>query len=274
MYRLAFSPDGTRLALGGRPESVSVYDVASGDKVATLPVTGRQVKCLAFSPDGRHLATGLAARQAGAEGRAAISIRDLDTGQEVRRIPSHAEDMEALEYSADGTQLIALSRTAVLQTWDARTGAPIADFDYLPRPGDLPLPDDRMKGSRLRSASWAVSAVADVAAIGCLGGAVKLMEVSTGRLLSDLGTPEGRTAPRVVFSGDGTRLAAVYGATTYGNQPGEWSIRVFDVPTGKRILRLDLGEKGAISSAAFSPDGKTLVTGMADTTIAFWDVSP
>jgi DNA-binding SARP family transcriptional activator/WD40 repeat protein len=60
---LAFSPDGSRLAIPfgtafpGRRPGLEVHDVRSGERIARLPVDG-EVRTVAFSPDGALLAAG------------------------------------------------------------------------------------------------------------------------------------------------------------------------------------------------------------------------
>jgi WD40 repeat protein len=58
-YSLAFSPDGTRLALGGLGEFpngvIWLYETEGWEPVYELPVLGQTVLDLAFSPDGSRL---------------------------------------------------------------------------------------------------------------------------------------------------------------------------------------------------------------------------
>src|SRR5262249_61200574 len=53
---VAFSPDGKRVALGGRDEIVSLWDVATGKEIRELEGL-TPPHCPAFCPDGKHLAT-------------------------------------------------------------------------------------------------------------------------------------------------------------------------------------------------------------------------
>jgi WD40 repeat protein len=65
---VAFSPDGTRLAsgagdelnplLGGKPGEVKVWDVQTGQEVLDLQGHTARVNSVAFSPDGKRLASG------------------------------------------------------------------------------------------------------------------------------------------------------------------------------------------------------------------------
>ena len=57
IFALAFSPDGSRLAVGGVSTEVPVYDTETGDRVATCKVPAG-VFVIAFHPDGDRLATG------------------------------------------------------------------------------------------------------------------------------------------------------------------------------------------------------------------------
>ena len=52
----SFSADGRRVALSGFDGSVSIYDLATGQTVATLSTPGTTWTQPALSPDGRRLA--------------------------------------------------------------------------------------------------------------------------------------------------------------------------------------------------------------------------
>jgi WD40 repeat protein len=77
--------------------------------------------------------------------------------------------------------------------------------------------------------------------------------------------PDGEKPGRVLLSPDGSRIAVVAG------RDGE-TLRLFD----SRRCRLEQtfsGHKNHITSLAFSPDGKRLVTGGFDGTVRIWNIS-
>ncbi|HVL13515.1 MAG TPA: hypothetical protein VM529_13190, partial [Gemmata sp.] len=74
-------------------------------------------------------------------------------------------------------------------------------------------------------------------------------------------------APAV--SPDG-KLVAVATTPGFGPTP-TYSVFVFEIATGAAKKKLD-GLTGTPTVLGFSPDGKTLIVGSADTTALVWDV--
>ena len=83
---------------------------------------------------------------------------------------------------------------------------------------------------------------------------------------------------KVALSPDGRLLAAavspllVKGDLKMSAPGRDTTIRIWEIATKREVLRLE-PNSSAVRSLAFSPDGKTLVTGMADTTVFLWDCS-
>jgi WD40 repeat protein/DNA-binding SARP family transcriptional activator len=99
-WALAFSPDGSKLAVGAEANFVKVYDAATGEESRSLAGHSGGVYSVAFSPDGALLATG---------GHDPPKLWDLATGQEGVTLQGHTGDVEGLAFSPDGTRLASSS---------------------------------------------------------------------------------------------------------------------------------------------------------------------
>jgi eukaryotic-like serine/threonine-protein kinase len=149
---IAFSPDGTLLAVGGRFGDVNIFSTASGEeKVPSWKLTGRVVS-VSFSSDGRFLATGttdgFAQIWATDSGKPAEDPIDFpsqvfanfisgDTlafqfgnGSEIIKMDAsplsaktlpHPEPGEALAYNVSG-DLFAIGTGSQIELWDPENG--------------------------------------------------------------------------------------------------------------------------------------------------------
>ena len=113
------SPDGTRMAVSGRPAAndiedgggISLWDVTTPQPkhVLNLAMPGRrcQIMSVAFSPDNQEIAAGIADQDLG------LFFFDANTGQELRRVKSLENclttDSPADLYSPDGSGLVTLN---------------------------------------------------------------------------------------------------------------------------------------------------------------------
>ena len=109
---LAYSPDGTRLAVAGII-GIWLYDVHTGTEVALLP-RHTAIRSVSYSPDGQTLASG------GDEG--SIRLWDVATGQELAILEGHTKGVLSVDFSPDGTTLASASRDGKIRLWDVASG--------------------------------------------------------------------------------------------------------------------------------------------------------
>jgi WD40 repeat protein/DNA-binding SARP family transcriptional activator len=114
-HDLAFSPDGTKLAIGEFGDFLKVYDAGSGEEVLSLTGDSGRILSVAFSPDGALLASG---------GIEPPRLWDLATGQELATFAGHTGLVWGLAFSPDGTRLASAS-------YDGTTRVYAVDVDEL-----------------------------------------------------------------------------------------------------------------------------------------------
>lgn len=115
-YGLAFSPDGSKLAVLGTDE-VRIWDLATCQVSASFTAVGS--RAIAYSPGGNVLATGGWDQQT----KAAISIWDASTGVLLRQLGDHSQSVETICFSQDGRRLASAGRDGVVNLWDVSEGA-------------------------------------------------------------------------------------------------------------------------------------------------------
>jgi WD40 repeat protein len=116
--RIRASRDGKRLAVSRPDEAAEVLILDSGTgKVQTKLEMNRQlqVECVAFSPDGRTVATGMHA--------GGVYIWDTATGKFLAWIPSQGQGdvIWGIEFSRDGRHIVTASTTGPVRVWELDT---------------------------------------------------------------------------------------------------------------------------------------------------------
>jgi WD40 repeat protein/serine/threonine protein kinase len=212
-----------------------------------------EVTAVAFSADGSRVAS-TSWKEA--------KVWNAATGKEILELSGQAGWSTAVAFSHDGKRLA----TAGFQTakvWDAVSGKELLSIrahDYLVK-GVAFSPD----GRRLATASGTPSGAGRRE-----GGEVKIWDTDTGKELFRFANLP-HWANSVAFSPDGKYLAAATGDlyVVAPSRPGE--VRVWDAANGNEVLTLR-GHTFWVTSVAFSPDSKRLVSGGADRTVRIWEV--
>ena len=113
---MAFSPAAAeprrRLAFADGP-TVRVCDAATGKELFRLGKHPYLVNSVAYSPDGRRLASG--------SNDGAVKVWDADTGGRSWRFNRRMESV-GLAFSPDGRRLAAAAGNNIVKVWDVTTG--------------------------------------------------------------------------------------------------------------------------------------------------------
>lgn len=128
--QVAWSPESTRLATGGNPQSVAAWDAGSAQKIWSYQGDSAYVEGLAWSPDGTRLASCgnkpivLFASNGG------VRIWDATSGRRVLTYWGHSSqvDLWALAWSPNGKFIASGGTDQVAQVWVARTGERVLTY--------------------------------------------------------------------------------------------------------------------------------------------------
>ncbi|RYN76833.1 hypothetical protein AA0119_g13569, partial [Alternaria tenuissima] len=94
--------------------TVQVWDAGSGKAVQTLKGHSSLVKAVAFSPDGKTLAS--------ASRDGTVKVWDAGSGKAVQTLKGHSWGVYAVAFSPDGKTLASASDDGTVQVWDAGSG--------------------------------------------------------------------------------------------------------------------------------------------------------
>lgn len=244
VIHVAFAPSGTTFVSASNPGAndkadtrvLVLWDAATGSEIRRFRGHVGGVEALAYSSDGKRIATG---------GRdKAVRLWDVASGDEVRQFVGHTAPVLAVAYSPDRKLIASAGHDSIARVWDAETAKELRKFPAHKSQGTSNLqfsPDGRLL------------------AVVSPDFSIRLWNPDTGDFVTRLTGPT-RDTLSLDFSRDGKRLAVL---------GEEGKLRVWDVTTEKELLQVP-AHTGVGACVRFSPDGSILATGGSDGAIHFW----
>ncbi len=257
-------------AIGGG--SIRVLDLVTGHELWTAHAADEEVTALAFSPDGRRLASGAGFVES------AVRLWDVAAGRELARLEGHRTYVRNLLFWPDGETLASASGDQTIHVWDLGslgTSLPLPVQAGPRSPGVKGWPKHRwthprvpelrpvatLRGHRLEVWSLALCPDNTTLVSGCKDGSVCVWDTTTlRRERAHVTLP---VSVRVWgFLGDGSAIVAM------GEEGRVARWQGLDFQLSHPLL--ELGTNCAL--AHFSPDGRYLATASFEGATQVWDL--
>jgi WD40 repeat protein len=294
---LGFSRDGSFLATGSWDRGfwsgsghLRIWDVKNNKEINPVPVHADRITCVAYSPDGKVIASG--------SNDKSVRLWDAATGKQLHLLSGHEGKITSLVFAADGKTLASAAADKSVRLWDIGTGkektlhadlpAAVLALAFTPDgkslvgvAGDgtvISWQGDESKTLKLleKDVTLKLAALAPDARI--MAGqimtnrfdnspnTVTLWQLPYGKPLGTIQIPFkgeefgiGMHCWTATLSADGRYLATSESLETQGLRLilSNHTLRVWEVATNKEVLKIPGLPTGA-HSLAFSPDGRFL----------------
>jgi WD40 repeat protein len=270
---LAYSPDGTRLAVAGEGGEIAIWSVAERKRVANLVGQSDTVYALAWSKDGTLASGG---------GDKTVIVWDLAENKP-RRTLKHPAAVYTVAISPDGKTIATGGFDKLVRFWDAGTGeekgqreghtASVRCLAFSPDGSEV-----ASGGADYTVRRWRLTEKTASELRGHTRAVRSLAYLNSGQLVS--GGDDGRLIVWNLADGDPVHSFGPYpdGVLSVAASPkgtfvvaglGNGKVHVID-PAEEQTRSVLAGPSDATAAVAVSPDGRQVAAGGFDRTVRFW----
>ena len=237
VHGVAITADGRWVVSGSRDNTVRVWEVKSGNCLATLEGHTAYVLGVAMTADGRRVVSGSHDKT--------VRVWDVESGNCLATLRGHTKGVQGVAVTADGRRAISSSDDNTVRVWDVESGNCLATLKrHSSAVGGVAMTVD---GQRVVSGSYDKT--------------VRVWDVESGNCLATLkGHIDAVTG--VAMTVDGQRVVS-------GSEDN--TVRVWDVESNRCLAMLE-GHTAYVWGVAMTADGRRVVSGSHDKTVRVWDV--
>jgi WD40 repeat protein len=254
---IAYSPDGSYLAVAGSDKNIYIFDAAKRVLARVLVGHTKPVSAIAFSPDGKILLSSAEYEL--------MKVWDWREGRLVRNVESPEDifGVQKVTFSPDGNYFLTTSDRDEFRLWDSRTWTLVRTFktperyesggvvarivyDAVPVTGAAFSRDGRR----------VYSSHAD--------GTLRTWDLNRGRQLARLKL--GKAVSFVRLTPDGEMILAAVG------EHGEIQFKLFDAGSGGVVSAFDKEDTGYTEALTLSPDGRHFASSDVSGAVLLWGI--
>jgi WD40 repeat protein len=255
---VAVARNNQTVAAGGADKAVRLYNFADGKLLATITAPGA-VRGLAFSPNNQALAAACADNSVPTWNVLYNPGQPMpaEFGKSIQTY-RHGAAAAGVAFAPSGTVFYSAGADGTVRAWKLASEVPVKNFAH---PNYVDAVAFNPAGTQLATA--------------CHDGKVRLFDVAKGQVVREINahtTPMLTAVYCVAWSPDGKQV--VSGGIDH-------TLKLWDAVTGKPVREFkaykekgfEKGHREPVLCAAFSPDGKYLVSGGEDRAIKVWNVA-
>jgi WD40 repeat protein/transcriptional regulator with XRE-family HTH domain/predicted transcriptional regulator len=277
---IAIHPTQSILAVGSDAGKLSLWSLENHNLITELEVHKNWIRMIAFSSDGKFLATG--------SEDTTIGLLDFENNLSCSKIlQGHTSRVWSLAFNTDNTFLVSVSDDQSLKFWNIKTGNCLTTFqgytckvrsvvygfcdqfiaagsdDHFARIWNVRTGQEYKIFRGHKGRIWSVFFISNGERLVSAGDdqKIRIWDTNTEACIETF-SPHNTWIRSVSVSPDGQLMASV---------GDDKVLRLCALNTGEWTV-LKPGHQDWILSVCFSPDGKWIATGSDDKTVKIWDV--